>query len=274
MLTCKDESRGCFICYCKKCNSYQTVPLGCNSRLCSDCGKRYTDKWADKLANKVARDIVHRHLTFSLPVELRLPIKENRYLQKIISDASSKTIKKVFSKMKHRTLMPGVIGVVHPFGKDLKFNPHVHCIATEGGFAKDGRFVQLGRYIPYDLLHKEWKYEVLTSLRKYLPEQLINQLFKKYPNGFAAHVTPERIRSSKRLAQYIGRYVRHPAIANSRIEKYDGKVVGFIMKIMNGISIIEKCLFMDLYILFYSIFLIGILDWLDIMGFMREEKRK
>ncbi|MBW1614388.1 MAG: transposase [Deltaproteobacteria bacterium] len=261
MLSCKDESRGCFLCYCKKCNKYQTVPLGCNSRLCSDCGKRYTDKWAERLAKKVAKNIVHRHLTFSLPVELRLPIKENRYLQKVMSDASGRTIKKVFSKVKRKDLMHGVIGVVHPFGKDLKFNPHVHCIVTEGGFTRDGKFIQLGNYIPYDLLHKEWQYEVLTALRKYLSKQLINQLFKKYPNGFAAHVTPERIRSSRRLAQYIGRYVRHPAIASSRIEKYDGKVVGFIMKIMNRTFTIEKCLFMDLCILFYSISLIRILGW-------------
>lgn len=261
MLSCKDESRGCFLCYCKRCNKYHAVPLGCNSRLCSDCGKRYTDKWAERLAKKVAKNITHRHVTFSLPVELRLPVKENRYLQKIMSDASGTTLRKVFSKMKRRDLMPGVIGVVHPFGKDLKFNPHVHDIVTEGGFTKDGKFIQLGSYIPYDLLHKEWQYEVLASLRKHLPKQLIDQLFKQYPNGFVAYVSSERIKSSRRLAQYIGRYVRHPAIANSRIEKYNGKTVGFIMKTMNRTFIIERCLFMDLCTLFCSIFPIGILNW-------------
>ena len=34
MLSCKDKGRGCFVCYCEVCDSYRTVPLGCNSRLC------------------------------------------------------------------------------------------------------------------------------------------------------------------------------------------------------------------------------------------------
>jgi len=68
---------------------------------------------------------------------------------------------------------------------------------------------------------------VISALKKYLPKEFIDFLLKKYPNGFAAYVKPERIKSSKRLAQYIGRYVRHPAIANSRIDRYNGESVGF-----------------------------------------------
>lgn len=53
MLSCKDESRGGFWYYCKSCDSYEFVPFGCNSRLCSCCGKRYTDQWASMLADIV-----------------------------------------------------------------------------------------------------------------------------------------------------------------------------------------------------------------------------
>jgi len=227
MLSCKQS---CFVCYCKRCNNYEIVQLGCNSRLCSCCGKRYTDQWADRLANKVAKNIIHRHFTFSLPIELREPIKQNRYLQKIISDSAYQTIKKMFSHSLRRNVIPGVIGVVHPFGKSLIFNPHVHCIVTEGGYDNQGKFISLGQYISYDAFHKKWQYEVLTALKKYLPEELIDYLFRKYPNGFAAYLKPERILSSKRLAQYIGRYVRHPAIANSRITAYNGEAVRFYYK--------------------------------------------
>jgi len=227
MLSCKQK---CFICYCKRCNSYEIVQLGCNSRLCSCCGKRYTDRWADRLANKVAKNIVHRHFTFSLPVELREPIKQNRYLQKVISDSAYETIKEMFSHSLKRNVIPGVIGVVHPFGKSLTFNPHVHCIVTEGGYDNQGKFIPLGKYISYDAFHKKWQYEILTSLKKYLPKKFIDLIFDKYPNGFAAYLKPERITSSRRLAQYIGRYVRHPAIANSRITTYNKEAVKFYYK--------------------------------------------
>ena len=227
MLSCRQKF---FICYCKKCNNYEFVKLGCNSRICSCCGKRYTDQWADRLANKVAKNVVHRHFTFSLPIELREPIKQNRYLQKIISDSAYETIKKMFSHSLKRKVVPGVIGVVHPFGKSLVFNPHVHCIVTDGGYDDQGKFICLRKYISYDAFHKKWQYEVLTSLKKYLPKEFIDFLFDKYPNGFVAYLKPEKIISSKRLAQYIGRYVRHPAIANSRIVAYNGEAVKFYYK--------------------------------------------
>jgi hypothetical protein len=227
MLSCRKR---CFVCYCRKCNNYDIVQLGCNSRLCSSCGKRYTDEWANRLANKVAENIVHRHFTFSLPAELREPIKQNRKLFKIISDSAYQTIRKIFLHSLKKDVSPGVIGVVHPFGKSLIFNPHVHCIVTEGGYDNQGKFYSLSRYISYDAFHKKWQYEVLTSLKKYLPKELIDYLFNKYPNGFAAYLKPEKIRSSKRLAQYIGRYVRHPAIANSRITAYNKEAVKFYYK--------------------------------------------
>jgi len=182
----------------------------------------------------VAKNIIHRHLVFSLPADLRSFIKENRMLQKIISDATCRTIKNVFSDIKRMNLTPGVIGVIHPFGKDIEFKPHVHCIVTEGGFSKDGKFISIGQYIPYNKFHKTWQYEVLTALKKYIPTEIIDSLFKKYPNGFCAYVKPERIYSSKRLIEYIGRYVRHPAIANSRIIDYNGLGVTFYYEDHSG----------------------------------------
>ena len=59
-------------------------------------------------------------------------------------------------------------------------------------------------------------------------------MFNKYPNGFVAYLKPEKIKSSKRLAQYIGRYVRHSAIANSRIIAYNKEAVKFYYKDHQG----------------------------------------
>lgn len=179
------------------------------------------------LALKVAKGVVHRHMVFTLPDVLWQYIRENRELQRTISQAAYKAICVRFSRMQKQKLMPGVIAVVHPFGKDLGFKPHVHCIVTEGGFTNDGRFIGVGSYINYDALHREWQYAVLEALRGHVPKEVIDFCYRKYVDGFCAYVKPERIISHKRLAKYIGRYVRHPAIANSRIEVYNGEAVRF-----------------------------------------------
>jgi len=36
IMSCKGPDRGCFTYYCPKCDEYYDIPLGCNSRLCSD----------------------------------------------------------------------------------------------------------------------------------------------------------------------------------------------------------------------------------------------
>jgi len=63
MLSCKDESRGFWTCYCSKCNEYHNVYSGCNSRLCSHCGKRYADKWAEKLVENTF-NVPHKHIVY------------------------------------------------------------------------------------------------------------------------------------------------------------------------------------------------------------------
>ncbi len=97
MLSCKGKNRGCFVYYCENCKKYVTVPFGCNSRLCSCCGKRHTDRWAEKLSKKILKGISHKHLTFSMPKILWRYIKENRSLQKEVMDASYKATKEMFS---------------------------------------------------------------------------------------------------------------------------------------------------------------------------------
>ncbi len=35
----------------------------------------------------------------------------------------------------------GAIVVLHPFGRNLGFNPHIHLLITEGGFDRSGKFI-------------------------------------------------------------------------------------------------------------------------------------
>jgi len=229
MLSCKSISRGCFVYFCMNCMKHVLVTFGCNSRLCSCCGKRYADAWANKLIKKIIPKIEHRHMVFSVPDILWCMIRKNRSLQKVLMDVSARTIKKCFKKTLKQKLKIGIICVLHPFGRDLVFKPHVHCIVTNGGFTLDNNFLKL-RYINYNLLHKTWQRELLEELKKYLSKKIINYCFTKYQKGFAAYIKPEIIWSGKHLVKYIGRYLRHPAIANSRIIFYDGKIVKFYFK--------------------------------------------
>jgi hypothetical protein len=131
----------------------------------------------------------------------------------------------------------GVVAVLHPYGKDLKVNYHVHVLVSEGGLDERERWRNKA-YIRYESLRKVWQYEVLSRLRKVMPasgrtKRLIDKLYRQYGQGFYVHAKP-RVEHGAGISRYIGRYIRHPAIADKRIMSYDGEQVRFYYKGPSG----------------------------------------
>jgi hypothetical protein len=70
-------------------------------------------------------------------------------------------------------------------------------------------------------------------------KKLIDNLYQRYPKGFYVHAET-KMDNAKKAAQYIGRYLARPAIAEYRITKYDGKVVKFWYEDHTTGEIIER----------------------------------
>lgn len=226
-----DESRGFWTYYCKNCASYHNVYFGCNSRLCSCCGKRYADHWAEKLVENTF-DVPHKHAVFGLPPLLWNELRYHRSAWKVVMDSVIETMKWFY----HETcgnVKPGVITVLHPFGRDIGFKLHVHALVTKGGFDNKGDFIEWNRYVPFKKLHKRWMYIVCGALKEHFPKnasytQLFDKIWNQYgKEGFIVELCKPTLYNKKQLARYVARYVRHPAIADSRILYFDDKSVAF-----------------------------------------------
>lgn len=108
--------------------------------------------------------------------------------------------------------------------------PHVHMMVTEGGKGNITEWRHI-RHISYESLRKRWQkilLDEITNISGNTKEvKLIkNKLYKEKVKGFYVHAKTE-IKSAKIAAKYVGRYVGRPAIAESRILKYDGKNVTY-----------------------------------------------
>ena len=68
-LGCYDSKNGCYVFYCSCCDKFIFQSLGCNSRICSCRGKRYTDQWSNSLS-KAMFPVPHRHIVMSVPDKL------------------------------------------------------------------------------------------------------------------------------------------------------------------------------------------------------------
>jgi plasmid rolling circle replication initiator protein Rep len=217
-LGCEGEPKPVIVCFT------------CKSRFCHKCGKKYTDDWADKQQEMIF-NVPHRHMVFTIPRELRKIFFQDR---KKLNELS-KQVAEVFQfyyrrKSKKRDLQVGIITVIHTFGRDLKFNPHIHALVTEGALDNRNEWVP-SEFIPYEFLRKSWQKVLLDLMKQWFPndkavQNLINDLYQRYPKGFYVNAE-QKMRDSKGAAKYIGRYLARPAIAEYRIEEYDGKTVRF-----------------------------------------------
>ena len=100
-------------------------------------------------------------------------------------------ISHMFFKMnKSQNFTPGYIMVLHTFGRDLKWNSHIHCLIFEGGYSYDGVFVTF-----HYNRHEDEKYveETLPAM------DFIKRLIRHIPEKHF------------KMIRYGGIYARHPA---------------------------------------------------------------
>lgn len=159
VLGCGDPKNGYAEYWCLECNGSERkiVPFTCKSRFCSSCGKVYTDKWVEKITNEMV-DVPHRHVVLTIAEELRPYFYWHRDAINILIESAAEVLKSIITdKKKKLKLTPGIIIVVHTFGKDLKFNPHIHALVTEGGLDKNGDW-QAVTYFSYEALRRRWQH--------------------------------------------------------------------------------------------------------------------
>jgi uncharacterized protein (DUF983 family) len=182
MLKCRTREGGFATYLCPECGNEEKIPFTCKSKICSSCGKKYTDIWAQSVAEYLL-NTDHRHIVLTIPQLLWKIFINNEALQKVLLNTAAQIIKMVFSQTTPIDI--GFIMVLHPFGDDLKPNFHVHAIVTAGGLAEDDRWIKVD-YINYEFIRKTWQYEILTNLRKHqaVENSIIDRCFKDYPEGF------------------------------------------------------------------------------------------
>lgn len=230
ILKCQTPSLGFTTFFCEKCGTIKKVFHTCKSRFCNSCGIKYAKERAAAIAAKCI-NCKHRHLVFTIPEELRVFFRKDRSLLNLLFDAASQTILSWFHDLnKSQDFKPGIICVLHTFGRDMKWNPHIHALCTEGGPGNIEIFRHI-RYIDYEALRKRFQTILLNMLENKLGKNnfrpLKNRIYANTKDGFYVRAKPNKSRNIKAGIKYVVRYTGRPVMAQSRIINYDGKNVTF-----------------------------------------------
>ena len=235
MLACGDPEQMGYIEYrCLHCGEgTHCVAMSCKSALCLRCAKVYVDTWVSQVSQMLHEGVIYRHIVLTVPEMLRKTFYQQS--QDVLSPfirCGVRCLDDVYSRVSGRTLKGGYSMVIQTHGRNGQYNPHLHCIATSGGWdPKANQWVHLD-YLPYPMLRKKWQWSLLTMLRQRVKtdtiDRLVDACYQRYPNGFVTNVqkgdVPTRYQS---LAAYLAKYVVSPPISLRRIDHYDGQRVTY-----------------------------------------------
>ena len=101
---------------------------------------------------------------FTIDASLRDFFLQDRSLLNCLFHSVSSVVLRLFSKMnKHKNFTPGFIMVLHTFGRDLKWNPHIHCLISEGGYSDDAFWRNVSHF-NYTFLRNAFRTALLKEM--------------------------------------------------------------------------------------------------------------
>ena len=150
-------------------HSVKFVPFRCKSRFYPTCGNKYSIDRTTSMYFKILH-VKHHHCVFTIADELRPFFFKDRSLLGCLFSAVRSVILRMFHKdNKAQLFTPGFILVLHTFGRDLKWNPHIHCLVSEGGLGRSG-FWRNKTHFNYAFLRNAFQTALLNELKKHLPD--------------------------------------------------------------------------------------------------------
>ena len=228
MINCGNPSFGGTMYGCPHCGKLKFVPFRCHSRFCPACGNLYAMQRTTSMAFKLL-NVSHRHCVFTIDKNLRQFFLNDRTLLDCLFHAVNKVVSHMFYKQNMSlNFTPGFIMVLHTFGRDLKWNPHIHCLISEGGYS-DNAFWRSVNYFNYTYLRNAFRTVLLNEMEPKIGpsfKKVKSLCYREHKDGFYVYARPNKC-VPKTVVKYIGRYLGRPVIATSRIDKYDGDSVTF-----------------------------------------------
>jgi len=203
----------------------------CRNRHCPSCNWQKQEQWMDARRNELL-PVKYFHTVFTLPHELNSLVMGNRtILFKLLFDSAAYCLLTLCNDPKWLGATPSITAVLHTWGQQLSFHPHVHCIVSGGGADHNNVWHNLkkseryGFLFPYKVMEPIYKGYFLKHLgRKILanevkiPEscnwkQLKSNLYKKQWLVYAK----QPMGGVSQVVEYLGRYSHKVAISNYRI---------------------------------------------------------
>jgi len=222
---CRTPELGGHVYSCATCEETIYQYHSCRDRHCPKCQNGKAQQWLEQRQADLpaARYFM---LTFTLPGELRSVARSHqRLFYHLLFRSSADAIQKLGRDPRLVGGRMGMVSVLHTWGRNLAYHPHVHSLVPGGGVTMDGAWLRsrANFLLPVKALSKVFRAKFRDGLRRRAPEifaQISPDVWKK---EWVVHSQP--VGNGLRALKYLAPYIFRVAISNRRIVKLaDGNV--------------------------------------------------
>jgi hypothetical protein len=245
---CRTPALGGHVEQCDQCQFQRMAYNSCRDRHCPKCQSLARAQWIEDRQAELL-DTQYFHVVFTVPQAIAAIAYQNKeVVYDILFRATSETLRTIAADPKHLGAEIGFFAVLHSWGQNLMFHPHLHCVVPGGGLSPDGqRWIACRRdfFLPVRVLSRRFRRLFVESLEEAFDAGRL-QFFSareelRDPTAFRRLLG--RVRSRKwvvyakkpfagpqQVLDYVGRYTHRVAISNNRILNLEAGQVTFRYK--------------------------------------------
>jgi hypothetical protein len=214
---CRSGALGHTVYHCAKCGATHWIGRACGNRHCPQCQAHKTRQWLERQLDR-RLPVPYFFFTFTVPQPLRAFLRAHQQVgYAALFEASAGALKKLARDPRRiGTDLPGFTGVLHTWGRQLPYHPHIHYIIPGGGLSA---------------ARDRW---LSSRANFYLPAQALSPIYKAIfkermrREGLLDHIDPQVWTvdwnidtpppgDGEHALRYLASYVFRVAISDRRI---------------------------------------------------------
>jgi hypothetical protein len=225
IIQCRTAALGGHVYTCDACDHTEYRYHSCRNRHCPQCQGDKAHQWLAR-QQEMLLPVPYFMLTFTLPAALRpLARSRQKLVYNLLFRASAAATQQLAQNPRWLGGSIGMVGVLHTWGRNLAYHPHVHYLVPTGVW--DGLVWRYGRsrrfLLPVHALSRLFRAKFRDALKK-------SDCFRQVPpsvwsQDWVVHGQP--VGRGQRALRYLAPYIFRVAISNQRLVAVTEEAVTF-----------------------------------------------